>query len=302
MYSFYLEQFGKIPTFLKKYLKAPSLVRLQKVGYFCGMDYASSKVYSFSEKISRFDHSLSVSLFTYFLTHDKKAALAGLIHDLATPCFSHVIDYMNEDFETQESTEEFTEEILRGDSYFLECLEKDHLQLSDIFPFKQFSVVDNERPKLCVDRLDGIILTGISWTKEITKEDISWILSHTVLYQNEEKEVEIGFSSYEVSKRVMELSHTIDLYCHSDLDHYMMLLLAKITKRAITLGILSYKDLYFLDEENVFSLLSTSKDPLLQEYLYTFYHIVPEEIPKQDLPNVKRRIIYPLVCGKRVSS
>ena len=160
----------------------------------------------------------------------------------------------------------------------------------------------NEIDNMTFEGKSSLVTVEMKGTKEITKEDISWILSHTVLYQNEEKEVEIGFSSYEVSKRVMELSHTIDLYCHSDLDHYMMLLLAKITKRAIILGILSYKDLYFLDEENVFSLLSTSKDPLLQEYLYTFYHIVPEEIPKQDLPNVKRRIIYPLVCGKRVSS
>ena len=115
----YLKELGysNIPEFLTKYLETPSLLRLKKVGYFCGMDYASKNIYNFKESFSRFDHSLTVSLLVYKLTKDKKATLAGLFHDIATPCFSHVIDYMNEDYEKQESTEEYTEYILRNDEY-----------------------------------------------------------------------------------------------------------------------------------------------------------------------------------------
>lgn len=51
---------------------------------------------------------MTVALLTYKLTNDKVATLAGLFHDIATPCFSHVIDYMNGDYENQESTEEYT--------------------------------------------------------------------------------------------------------------------------------------------------------------------------------------------------
>ena len=51
--------------------------------------------------------------------------MAGLFHDIATPCFSHVIDYMNNDYEKQESTEKKTEEILRNDKYLCECLDND---------------------------------------------------------------------------------------------------------------------------------------------------------------------------------
>ena len=47
--NYYLELLGiqEMPEFLKKYLKIPSLTRLKKIGYFCGMDYASKNIYSF---------------------------------------------------------------------------------------------------------------------------------------------------------------------------------------------------------------------------------------------------------------
>lgn len=61
------------------------------------------------ENITRYDHSLTFALLTWKCTKDKKATLAGMFHDIATPCFSHVIDYMNKDYENQESTEENTE-------------------------------------------------------------------------------------------------------------------------------------------------------------------------------------------------
>ena len=101
----------KIPLFLMKYLEVPSLVRLKDVGYFCGMDYASLDVYNFGKYVSRYDHSLNVALIVYLLTKDKVKTLAGLFHDIATPCFSHVIDYMNKDYLKQESTEEYTKDI-----------------------------------------------------------------------------------------------------------------------------------------------------------------------------------------------
>ena len=162
MLEYYLNQlnYSQIPLFLIKYLNCPSLLRLKKVGYFCGMDYASKDIYDFKEYISRFDHSLTVALLTYKLTKNKVMTLAGLFHDIATPCFSHVIDYMNEDFLEQESTEEYTEYIMKNDNYLKQCLKEDNIDIHDIINFKKYSIVDNDRPKLCADRLDGVILTG----------------------------------------------------------------------------------------------------------------------------------------------
>ena len=118
--EFYLNvlEYENRPDFLNKYLNTPCLLRLKKVGYFCGMDYASKNIYNFKEKITRYDHSLTVALLTWKCTKDINATLAGLFHDIATPCFSHVIDYMNKDYAEQESTEEYTEDILRNDELY----------------------------------------------------------------------------------------------------------------------------------------------------------------------------------------
>ena len=252
--KYYLEKlnYSNIPNFLVKYLKCPSLLRLKKVGYFCGMDYASKDIYDFNEYISRYDHSLSVSLLVYKLTNDKIATLAGLFHDIATPCFSHVIDYMNEDYEKQESTEEYTEEILTKDNYLKKCLEEDNIDINDIINFKKYPIVDNDRPKLCSDRIDGVILTGIGWTKNINKQDIDKILKDLTIYINENNEEEIGFKTLKVAQKVLEVSKSIDIYCHSEEDNYMMQLLAKITKLAIDKKYITYDELYSYNEEEIF--------------------------------------------------
>lgn len=298
--EYYKKQLGDVPQFLEKYLKTPSLVRLKKVGYFCGMDDASKDVYQFREWISRYDHSLTVALMVWGLTGDKKATLAGLFHDIATPCFSHVIDYMNQDFEKQESTEEFTEEILKKDLYLQRCLAEDGINLEDTADFKKYSVVDNERPKLCADRLDGIILTGIGWTKDITYDDISNILNCVLLFRNSDGEEEIGFSDSFVGERVLEISRNIDELCHSNEDNYMMSLLGDITKLAIEDHLVSYPDLFSYTEEELFQLFKQSSNVEIQVLLDKFYHITKDEIPKTDISNVKRRIIHPIVCGERL--
>ena len=302
----YLEHYIKeltkneYPDFIDKYLVAPSLLRLKKVGYFCGMDYASKDIYNFSEYISRFDHSLTVALLTYRLTNDKKATLAGLFHDISTPCFSHVIDYMNEDFETQESTEQYTEYIIKKDKYLQKLLKQDNIDSEDIINFKKYSIVDNERPKLCTDRLDGVILTGMCWTKNIIKQDITNILNSICIFNNEDNDPEIGFNNLKIAQKVLNVSKSIDIYCHSKEDNYMMQFLAKMTKYAITKGYIKYENLYYYNEEELIILLTNINDTFLQESINTFKTIKKEKIPTIESPKIKIRSLFPIVNGRRI--
>ena len=293
-------EYEKMPDILIKYLSSPCLLRLKNVGYFCGMDYASKKIYEFDERISRYDHSLTVALITWMFTKDIKATLAGLFHDISTPCFSHVIDYMNNDHEKQESTEEKTEEIIKSDKYLLKCLEKDDILVEDIIKFKKYSIVDIDRPMLCADRLDGLILTGLYWTKSITINDVRKIIDDLILCKNEKNSDEIGFKSYQIAKLCLDTNVIIDKYCHSNEDNYMMELLAKITKRAIDLNVINYEDLFLLDEEYLFDIFENIDDVELINNLYMFRNINLCEIDELDMPYVKIRDLNPLVCNKRL--
>lgn len=297
--DYYKSLLGSIPTFLNKYLKCPTLIRLKQIGYFCGMDYASKYIYDFKEYITRYDHSLTVALLTYKLTSDKKSTIAALFHDIATPCFSHVIDYMNKDYATQESTEEYTLDILKKDKYLNECLKSDNLSLDDI-DFKKYSIVDNKRPKVCADRLDGVILTGIAWTKNINKKLIKSIIDNIMVTTNSDNELEIAFKSTSIAKKVLSISESIDYYCHSVEDNYMMELLASITRLAISNNIITYDDLYTLTEDEVYKRLESTTNKEIKDKLYLFKNIKKEEVEVLDMPPIKIRDLNPLVKNKRL--
>ena len=298
----YLNLLGvvKLPYFLRRYLQIPCLVRLKNIGYFCGMDYASKDIYDFKEKITRYDHSLSVALLTWRFTKNKKATLAALFHDVATPCFAHVIDYMNKDYAQQESTEEYTKEVLGKDEQLLKLLKKDGITLEDISDFKQYSIVDNDRPKLCADRLDGIILTGIAWTKTLNRQDIIEIVNDIDVYKNEFDELELGFKTLKVAKKALDTSNQIDIYCHTNEDNYMMEFLAHITKMAIDNELITYESLYYLDESLLIKCLEECKIAEIKEAFQQFRTIMKDDIPPIKLENVKKRDLKPLVGGLRL--
>ena len=300
MYLEYYKNMYEVPYFLKKYLKCPSLLRLKDIGYFCGMDYASKNIYSFREKITRLDHSLTVALLTYKLTKNKKATLAGLFHDVSTPCFSHVIDYMNKDYLKQESTEEYIEEILNNDKYLKRCLKKDKILLNDIVDFKKYTIVDSKRPKLCADRIDGIILNGTFWSKSLEKEDIKKIINDLRVYQNEDKEKEIGFKSIDIANLALKVNKEIDILSHSKEDNYMMELLAKITKKAIDDKYITYKDLYKLNEKDLYNIYEKINNIEFKQLFTKFKTIKQVEIEDLNIKNIKRKTINPLVNGKRL--
>ncbi|MCI9280845.1 MAG: HD domain-containing protein [Bacilli bacterium] len=304
LYNTYLKllKVKDIPEFINKYLDVPSLKRLKNIGYFCGMDYASKNIYNFKEYITRFDHSLSTALLTYKLTKNKIETLAALFHDIATPCFSHVIDYMNKDYENQESTEEYTSEIIKQDYKLQEYFKEDNINIEDIINFKKYSIVDNHRPKLCADRLDGIILNGISWAKNINESDIKEIVNDLKVYDNKDKEKELGFKSKDIALKTIKINEEIEKLYHSSEDNYMMELLANITRTSIENKIITYKDLYYLDEPNLFKKIKASKVEKLKSLMDKFKNIKKEEIPPTIINNIKIRNIIPIANNTRINN
>lgn len=288
-------------SFLNEYLNDSLLLRLKDIGYFCGMDYASKDIYDFNGYISRYDHSLNVALLIYKLTQNKKMAIAGLYHDISTPCFSHVIDYMNKDYLKQESTEEYTKHILENDYYLQKILNKNNIVLKDIIDFKKYSIVDNERPQVCADRVDGVILNSIGWTKLITEEDIFNIVNDITIYQNEYGQNEIGFQHVDIAERFTYLNDEINIKMHSKEDNYMMELLANITQIAIRNGYISYEELFSANEKEIFNRLDNLDDNIIKNLLTIFKNIKKDDISDNYHIDVKNRNINPLVKGRRLN-
>lgn len=291
--------FRQMPYFLKKYLKVPSLIRLKNIGYFCGMDYASKDIYNFKEYISRYDHSLAVALITWKYTKDRKATIAALFHDISTPVFSHAIDYMNKDYTNQESTEEFTERIILSDKTLQRYLKQDGITNDDVINFKKYTIVDNNRPKICADRLDGILITSLFWTYELNIDEVKKIIKDVNVFTNEFGEKELGFKTRKIVKEVVDANRVINEYCHSTSDIYLMNLLGEITKLCINNDYFTYDDLFTLDENDIMKILKEVNNEKLNELIKKFKTIKKKEIPVIDIPNIKERTVNPLINEKR---
>ena len=79
-----------------------------------------------------------------------------------------------------------------------------------------------------------------------------------------------------------------------------MNLLANITKLLIEKKQISYTDLYSYDEEELWSIIKISKDKEIQELVKKFETI--KTIPDLKYPKIKKRVLNPLVKGKRLLS
>ena len=99
---------------------------------------------------------------------------------------------------------------------------------------------------------------------------------------------------------MLNVSDSIDKYCHSSEDNYMMELLADITKKGIKNKYISYDELYKLNEDEIISKLKNSEDDEIIKKLNKFENISVEEIPTTDIPEVKSRELNPLVKGIRI--
>ena len=158
-YAILSEEF---PSFLNEYIQCDCLQRLAGKSLFCGVDFCG--LFKVKEYYSRLDHSIGVALIIWHFTKDKKATLAGLLHDVSTPVFSHVIDFMYKDYLKQEKTEEKNSAMILADKKLCALLRRDKIALEDVMDYKMYPIADNEVPCLSADRLEYMYSTGLCLT------------------------------------------------------------------------------------------------------------------------------------------
>ena len=124
------------PDFLQKYLELPLLKRLEGVGLLCGTDW--TKLYKNRFYYSRLDHSVGVALIIWHFTQDKAQTIAGLLHDVSTPVFSHVSDFRKGDALTQTATESDNARLLRSNEALLSLLKKDGLSIDQVEDYHKY--------------------------------------------------------------------------------------------------------------------------------------------------------------------
>ncbi len=285
-------------------IKTKELKRLKYISYHCGMYYGPKGIYNFSECYTRLDHSINTAKMYYILTEDIKGTVAVLLHDIATPVFSHVIDIMENDPINQEITEKYTEDIIKNSKEIKDILEKHNIDINEIINVKDFPVADNKRPRLCIDRLDAVFIDNLLWGKSITINEIKYLFNNIKVFEQDNTK-EIGFNNINQGllffKYSMNDANLTDDIC----DTYAMSLLGDIVKILIDNNIIIEKDLYNLKEKQMIKKLKTNK--LTKKLYKNFISLQRKDIQLSNknyknnycyLTETKKRYINPLVKNK----
>jgi len=294
-----------IPEEFFLFLNSPSMKRIQGCGMHCGMEYTSFPFYKDFKPYSRFDHSLGVALILYHFTKDLKVSLSGLFHDIATPAFAHVIDFLKGDHEKQEATEERTRRILENDPQIVEGLAKLGLTIEDVYDYHRYPLADNDSPRLSSDRLEYTLNNFLNYSFA-SLEEIRSFYSDLTITTNEEGKEEMAFKHPDIASHFAFLTLKNSRVYVADEDRYGMEYLARLLKRAIERGVLQEDDLYTTEKEVIEKL---EKDPQGKEDFTSFKALkkvkVVDRIEDENCYPVssKKRYINPLVKGKgRISA
>ena len=304
------------PDFLDRYIQLPVMQRLSGVGLLCGTDWTA--LYHNRFYYSRLDHSKGVALIVWHFTHDKAQTIAGLLHDISTPVFSHVSDFRKGDALTQTATEEPTARIIREDVELGKLLAEDGLTAAQVEDYHIYPIADNEIPQLSADRLEYMFPSGMALDGSWTMEEIKLCYNDLTILKNEGGADELGFRTLEIAELYCEHFCMIGHILQLNENKLALHMLGQIMNMAEKAGILNETDFMTLSEKEVMEKLNRHCETqpkqsthayILSRYYRTFRTMTKIEHTNQPLPEsdyfcvnlkVKQRYINPLVLAPRV--
>ena len=296
----------EIPEFLFDYINTKPMLRLNGISALVGSDYV--KFINVNFPYTSLTHSIGVALIIWHFTHDKKQTLAGLFHDIATPAFKHCIDFLNGDYEKQESTEELTTKLISDSDEIMNLLKKDEITLEEVKDYKIYPNADNDTPKLSADRLEYTFSDAFTITNAFTLSDIKEIYDNITIVKNEDGIDEMAFTDLKIAEKFDEGASKLWFLLQTNYDKLKCQFLADIIKKMNEKGLIYKKDLYELSEAEVIDRILNCEYKEIADAYKKFIEV--EDINEGDVPpdncysvsiKVKRRYIIPLVNDKRIT-
>lgn len=295
---------SEFPAWLDDYINTKELQTQKYISVTCGTIY--SDLFAGEKFYSSLDHSVAVSLIIWHFTHDKRQALAGLFHDVATPAFKHCIDFLNEDHISQESTESLTSDFINKSADVAELLDRDRITLAEIADYHIYPIADNDAPKLSADRLEYTLANALFTYQLLTLPEIKELYDDIEIEQNEDKEIELGFKTKALARKFTKISSQMSVLYRDDKSRFSMQFIADLLKRLQDEGKITTSQLYDLKESEIIKIIENSK---FQKAFQTWRKSQKINISKTPPKGVyyvhqkaKIRYIDPLCNNKRIST
>ncbi|MBR3302676.1 MAG: HD domain-containing protein [Bacteroidales bacterium] len=261
------------PDFIAEIAKSPELERLKDVGMNCGCEYTSFSFFKKIERYSRFEHSVGVALITWNFTKDIRQTIAALLHDISTPVFAHVVDFLRGDHLKQEATEEQTKEFIASSAHIMAALDRLGVDIEEVCDYHKYPIADNDTPGLSADRLEytlGNIVNFGFGSKELVAE----LYSDITVTTNEKGEKELAFRHIEKAVTFAQLSLKCSIVYVCDEDRYAMQMLAELLGREIAAADIDAADLYLTERQIIDKICVTEKGRAEWDRFCSYSHIL----------------------------
>lgn len=238
-------------------LKKPLLLRLKNISQFGVPDE-----YFHRKNYSRYEHSIGVMLLLKKLGATLEEQVAGLLHDISNPAFSHVIDWVFADGGSKNSVENYHNTIHKEFIYKSDIprlLEKHGFDCERILNEENFGLLERVSPDLCADRFDyAIRQLQYFFNPGEVKRCLNGIINYNGEMVFKDKASAYAFASNFLGLQTQfwgEYEAVIRYHIFSDILKY------SLGKKVLD------KDDFFKEEPQIISKLKKFKDPYVQEKL-----------------------------------
>lgn len=291
---------------MRECARTPAVLRLRDVGMNCGCEYTSFPRFRGLEPYSRFDHSLGAALIIWHFTADPAQAVAGLLHDIATPVFAHVVDFMRGDYLKQEATEAGTADMIAASAELQAVLKKYGLCSGAVSDYHRYPIADNDSPGLSADRLEYTMGNSINYGFCTAERAEAWYRD-LVVGTNETGQPELTFQTAETAEDFALTALRCSEVYVSDEDRYSMQMLAELLRDAVSRGVITENDLYTTEPQIISRLLSDKAMAVGWSNFCAYREILRREQPGTEENwrkiSAKKRYIDPQVLHQgRVST
>ncbi len=240
--------------------------------------------------VSRYEHSVGVTLLIRILGGSVQEQVAGLLHDVAHTAFSHVVDFAL-DNRTEDFHEQHFMHVIESSS-IPAILQQHDLSSDDILPLERWPLLEQPMPDLCADRIDYTLrdLLRIGFIDDISVQAfLAQLQNYGGKIVCRSLDAALWFTEY-YARLVLELFlHPRELFANQQL--------AAALRLALSNGGVRKEDLFLQDAE-LFARLQALHHPDIDrylQYLQPALEVIEDTTGNGEKFSLKARHLDPLV-------